>query len=135
MSSVPPSSIGLYKDQPGRIKGSKAQASETRMVGSNAEEVADVIGKSFKMIGFDFESRNDKKGLYTGRGVWQAPGQTTKCTTPYTFAAYIRQIDSKPTTKLTVLIDRYNSCYSVMNPEKILLNQVMENFTKILTKS
>lgn len=131
---IPPSSVGLYRDLPGpqNVKGSQLQVVDTCVVNYNPEETAEAITKSFNLMGLNFESMDNKKGLYTGKGNWNAPGQATTCVTTYTFAAYVEQIDKKPTSKLTVLIDQQNWCGLVYSPARVLMNQVMANFSKIL---
>jgi hypothetical protein len=134
VSSVAPSSIGLYGNVAGpqKVKGSSAQAVSTRTVNYDQADTVEAITKSFNMMGLDFEVRDDKTGICTGRGSWNAPGQVTPCTTPYTFAVYVKQIDNKPTSTLTVLIDRHSVCGGALHPQEVLMSQVMASFAKVL---
>lgn len=132
--STVPSSVGLYSNTPGpqEVDGSNVQVVETRTVSYNYEEVEEAISKSINMLGLKIESKDKKSGKYTGGGNWNAPGQITPCATPYTFAAYIEEIDNKPTTKLTLLVDRHSYCGAGYSPEKILTNQIIGQFHKVL---
>ena len=105
--SAPPSSMGVYGDQPvaQRVAGSNAQGSSFRVVEFSRDEAFEAAKKAFLRLGYNVEESNAQAGKITGNGYYQCGGSLRP---PVTIAVYAQQLSRKPETKITVIVDRHN---------------------------
>jgi|SRR5687768_15151566 hypothetical protein len=105
--SAPPSSVGMYGDQPvpQRVAGSNAQGSSFRVVEFSRDEAFEAAKKAFLRLGYNVEESNPKAGKLTGNGYYQCGGSLRP---PVTIAVYAQQVSKKPETRVTVIVDRHN---------------------------
>ena len=98
--AFPPTTIGLYSDiaGPQSIKESVDQAVVERIYPYTASQVMDTAENTLVRMGYNIEEKDVKKGRITG-----SFPRVSK-----TVAIYVEQINPKPSTKLTLLVDTYN---------------------------
>ena len=115
-------SIGLYGDTAGQqsVKGSREQAVVNRTLPYTTDEVLDAAETALFRKGFNVEEKNTAKGRLTASGMYRHICGNGPCDQAYTVAVYVKQTSPKPTTQLTLLLDRYTGwagfeVYSVAN--------------------
>jgi len=111
VGTPPQSTANLYPEKPreSSIPGSGAQAIVSRTMPVTFDELFDATTKAAFHRGLDVDYKNMKEGKLSGKGVWQIviPNWGPK-QFPIVFAAYIEEIDQKPTTKLTIVMDYFD---------------------------
>lgn len=130
-SSAPPSTVGMYGDQPvpQRVPGSNAQGSAFRVVEFSRDEAFEATKKAFLRLGYNVEESNQKIGKITGNGYYQCGGSLRP---PVTIAVYAQQISKKPETRVTVIVDRHNyECWGA--GERMAAEQLAAEIQKVLS--
>jgi hypothetical protein len=107
--TLPASTASLYPDRPGPsvIQGSRKQAIGSRNVPATFDELFDAAHKVAFQRGLDIDHEDRRNGKFSGKGYWQAICGAGPCKMQVTFAAYIGEIDPKPTSRLTLVLDRH----------------------------
>lgn len=127
----PPSTIGLYGSEPvaQKIPGSNAQAIVTRTVEFARGETFEAAKQAMLRLGYNVEEKNEKRGMLTANGDYHCSGAAR---TPVTMAVHIQQINNKPETKFTIIMDRHNfECFG--GGELRGANQLAQEIQKILS--
>lgn len=106
-TSAPPTSRGLYADEPVRskVRGSNGQAMLTRAMDFSKDEVYEATAKAMLRLGYNAEDKNPTLGRITANGIFQCGAGLMP---PITLAAYIKQVSSQPETQVTLLVDRHD---------------------------
>jgi hypothetical protein len=106
---VPQSTASLYPDRPVegvKVEGSRKQAVIYRSMPATFDEVFDASTKAAFQKGLEIDFKDRKRGRLSGKGSWQLICGAGPCTMQMAFAVYIQEIDSTPTTKITLYVDR-----------------------------
>ena len=130
LSNAPPSVVGLYGPTPVKqdISGSNAQALVFRVVEFTGEEVFEATKSAMLRLGYNAEVKNEKAGMIAANGYYECGGLRP----PVTMAVYIKQINKKPESKFTVILDRHNwSCHS--GGEELGANNLVREIQMILS--
>ena len=133
-TTTPPSSLGLYGDTAGpqAVKGSSAQAVVNRTVPYTAEEVRDAAETALFRKGLDVQENNVRKGRVTAAGAYQIMCSGGPCNVIITVAVYAKQISPKPSTRMTLLVDRH-SWVGGGGGENTIATEIVGEIQKILT--
>lgn len=107
--TLPASTATLYPDRPGgeAVPGSRGRGTATRAMPATFEELFDAVQKAVFQKGLEVDHQDKRKGRMSGKGYWQTICGSGPCKMQVTFAAYIEEVDSKPTTRLTFILDRH----------------------------
>jgi hypothetical protein len=107
--TLPASTANFYPDRPGgaAVPGSRGRGTATRNMPATFDELFDAVHKAAFQKGLDVDNQDRKKGMLSGKGYWQTICGAGPCRMQVTFAAYIEEVDSKPTTRLTFVLDRH----------------------------
>lgn len=130
-STAPPSTIGMYGDEPvpQRVSGSNAQGSAFRVVEFSRDEAFEATKKAFLRLGYNVEESNQRIGKITGNGYFRCRGSLRP---PVTIAVYSQQISKKPETRVTVIVDRHNiECWG--GGESMAAEQLAVEIQKVLS--
>ncbi len=131
VGAPPPSAVGLYGPNPELqdIPGSNGQGLVTRTVEFTSEEVYEATNTAMLRLGYDAEIKDKNKGMVAGSGFYECAGSLRP---PVTMAIYIKQIDTNPTSKITVLVDRHDiQCWGT--GETLAANQLVGEILKVLS--
>lgn len=133
-ATTPPSSVGLYGDTAGAqaVKGSSAQTVINRTVPYTAEEVRDAAEAALFRKGLNVEEKNASKGRVTAAGAYRSMCGAGPCNIIVTVAVYSKQISSKPSTRMTLLVDRHTFT-GWGGGDSVIANEIVGEIQKILT--
>lgn len=130
-ASAPPSAANLYGPNPvsQKIPGSNAQGSAFRGVEFTSEEVYEATKSAMLRLGYNKEYENPEKTMLAASGYYDCGGSLKP---PVTMAVYIEPIDARPTTKVTVIVDRHDyQCWG--SGEVKAANQLVTEIQKVLS--
>lgn len=116
-------SVGKYgKDIPnGEVSGSYGQAKKSFVVNFDSTDSRTAVVKAFGLEGLDFEVQ--KQNMMSGASPFM------------TYAAYIKQLDNSPKTKVTFVAD-YQTFYGGAFAEKqarYFLSKISKHFNTIIS--
>jgi hypothetical protein len=126
--TLPQSTANLYPQEPRQcsIPGSTGQAITSRTMPATFDELFDATIKIAFRRGLEVDYKDIKKGKLSGKGYWQHISGSGPVQLTVVFAAYIEEIDRRPTTKLTIVMD--NLSYSDLGTKTRMLREAANNF-------
>ena len=130
-ASAPPSVAGLYGPDPvsQSISGSNAQALINRVLEFTDEEVFEATKSAMLRLGYNTHGNELKKGMISANGYYECGGSLRP---PVTMAVYFKQLNTKPETKLTIILDRHDTqCWG--SGESKAANQLATEIQKVLS--
>lgn len=124
----PQTGASLYPEVPGQcsIPGSTGQAIVSRNMPVTFDELFDVTYKAAFRKGLEVDYKDKKTGRLIGKGIWQYISRQGPAKLTIVFAAYIEEVDQKPTTKLTIVMDCMN--IGTMGQASNMMNQFANDF-------
>lgn len=130
-ASAPPSTVGMYGPSPvaQSISGSNAQAIIYRVVNFTSEEVFEATKTAMLRLGYNTETIDPKLGMVTASGFYMNCGGNKP---PITMAVYVKQMNKKPETKFTIILDRHDfQCWGA--GESMAANDLASEIQKVLS--
>jgi hypothetical protein len=129
-ASGPPSSVNLYAPSAdGQHKArSTAKGQDSRIVSFSFDDVFEAANEAMFRRGLRIESKDENLGRITANGTYNCNGPVMNAT----LAVYVEQINKKPESRLTVVVDRYGiNCWG--GGEKSFANKIAQDVQKVLS--
>lgn len=128
-ASAPPSAAGLYGPKliKQQLKISSAQYTDTRVVNFTRQEVFEAANTALLRIGYQTDYQSPNQDMIAGSGEYPGCGSRPRVT----MAIYMEQLDTKPTTRFDILLDRYSlACVGIIS--SAAANDIANEMQKVL---
>lgn len=104
------SAVGLYPSKPGpvNVKGSNKQVIESREYPYTFDDVFQAASDVIFRRGLIIEQKNKQAGTIVGNGHLEAVCGFGPCKMNITYILHVQEVNSKPTTRLTMTLDRHS---------------------------
>ena len=107
----PPNTLSIYMDKPpsGAVPGSRYQATGTNIYDFTFDEVFDAASQAILRTGYNVERKDRDKGIISGGGTIKTFYHAGTYYSAFTFAVYVEEIDTNPTTRTVTVVDVHSS--------------------------